>query len=134
MSPDVRAEGVEPSSPEGHRDLNPARLPIPPRSRPLSVARDDPEHSRFVVEEDGVVAELLYRVEPGTLIVAHTGVPESISGRGIGGRLMRAAVARAAAEDRAVVPWCPYARKWLREHPDEAATVTIDWASRPRPA
>jgi predicted GNAT family acetyltransferase len=85
-----------------------------------------------VVEEDGVVAELVYRMEPGILIVVHTGVPDAISGRGVGGELVRAAVLRAAVEQRTVVPWCPYARTWLREHPDEAGTVTIDWASRPR--
>jgi hypothetical protein len=28
----VRAEGLEPPSPEGHRLLRPARLPVPPRS------------------------------------------------------------------------------------------------------
>src|SRR2546430_2368597 len=28
----VRAEGLEPPSPCGHRDLNPARLPVSPRS------------------------------------------------------------------------------------------------------
>jgi hypothetical protein len=26
-----------------------------------------------------------------------------------------------------VVPVCPYARKWLTDHPDEAATAQIDW-------
>ena len=28
----MRAEGVEPTSPLGHKDLNLARLPVPPRS------------------------------------------------------------------------------------------------------
>ena len=30
-----------------------------------------------------------------------------------------------------VVPWCPYARRWLQEHPDEAAAVKIDWETHP---
>jgi hypothetical protein len=29
----VREEGLEPSRPLGHRNLNPARLPIPPLAR-----------------------------------------------------------------------------------------------------
>ena len=29
----VREEGLEPSHPFGHRNLNPARLPIPPLAR-----------------------------------------------------------------------------------------------------
>jgi hypothetical protein len=31
--PEVREEGLEPSRPFGHRNLNPARLPIPPLAR-----------------------------------------------------------------------------------------------------
>ncbi len=31
----VREEGLEPSHPEGHRHLKPARLPIPPLARVL---------------------------------------------------------------------------------------------------
>ena len=34
----VREEGLEPSHPFGHRNLNPARLPIPPLAR---VVKDD---------------------------------------------------------------------------------------------
>ena len=34
VSREMRARGVEPPRAEAHRDLNPARLPIPPRPRP----------------------------------------------------------------------------------------------------
>ncbi len=33
----MRAEGVEPSRPCGHRILSPARLPIPPRSQRANI-------------------------------------------------------------------------------------------------
>lgn len=69
--------------------------------------------------------------EPGRLILVHTGVPEILGGRGVGGQLVRAAVARADAEALTVVPWCPFVRRWLADHPDVAATVTINWASPP---
>jgi uncharacterized protein len=95
------------------------------------VVRDDIEHSRFVFEDQGAVAELVYEVEPGTLILVHTEVPESLGGRGIGGQLVRAAAARAEAEQLTIVPWCPYARRWLQEHPDVTAGVTIDWSRLP---
>jgi predicted GNAT family acetyltransferase len=93
--------------------------------------RDDPEHSRFVLEQDGNEAELVYIRHPGQLILAHTEVPDALGGRGIGGRLVRAAIERAAAEGLTVVPWCPFARRWLREHDDVAQTVTMDWKTPP---
>ena len=93
--------------------------------------RDDPERERFVFEDGGAVAKLEYRATPGILVLVHTEVPESMGGRGVGGRLVRAAVDRAAREGATLVPWCPFARRWLQEHPDEAATVTIDWTEPP---
>ena len=94
---------------------------------------DDTAGSRFVIREGGDQAELIYARQGDRLILVHTGVPEAWSGHGIGGRLVRAALARARADGLTVVPWCPYARHWLQEHPDEAATVTIDWDTPPLP-
>ena len=90
---------------------------------------DIPDQGRFVVELEGHTAELVYRAEPGRLILVHTGVPSELEGRGIGSMLVRASVARAAAQGLTVVPWCPFAREWLRAHPDVADGVTIDWTS-----
>jgi predicted GNAT family acetyltransferase len=93
--------------------------------------RDDVERHRFVVEQDGVVAELVYRTLPGRLVLVHTEVPDALAGRGIGGQLVTAATRRAVDEHRTVVPWCPFARAWLRDHPDVAATVDVDWSPPP---
>jgi predicted GNAT family acetyltransferase len=95
--------------------------------------RDDRDHERFVVVEDGVEARLDYRSAPGMLVLVHTEVPDALGGRGIGGRLVQAAVDRAESEQLTVVPWCPFARRWLRQHADEAARVTIDWTEPPGP-
>ena len=94
-------------------------------------ARDDPANERFVIESDGHVAQLMYHKDPGRLIIEHTEVPEALAGRGIGARLVQAAVACAASEQRTVVPWCPYARRWLSEHESVAGTVTIDGETGP---
>ena len=70
---------------------------------------DDPEHHRFVLRDNGAVAELVYRVEPERLVLVHTGVPEELGGRGIGGQLVRGAVGRVRPNRRAtVVPQCDF--------------------------
>jgi uncharacterized protein len=88
---------------------------------------DDDAGSRLVIGEGGVEAELLYVIEGDRMLLVHTEVPPAWSGRGIGGRLVRSALARARTESLTVVPWCPFARHWLQEHPEDAAGVTIDW-------
>ena len=86
---------------------------------------DDVANHRFVFAQDGAVAELVYRRNGNRLVLLHTEVPERLGGRGIGGQLVRAAIERAVAEGLTVVPSCPYARKWLDDHPDVAATVPL---------
>ena len=82
---------------------------------------------RFTIDVDGTEAELVYELQPGRLVLLHTEVPEALEGQGIGGRLVRAAAERAAAEGLTVVPRCPFARGWLERHPDVAATVDVEW-------
>lgn len=92
---------------------------------------DDVESHRFVLAQDGAHGELVYRSEGDRLVLLHTEVPDALSGRGIAGRLVRAVIDRAAASGETVVPWCPYARSWLRKHPDAAERIHIDWSDPP---
>ena len=86
----------------------------------------DPGRSRFEYRAGGSVAEMVYRRHGERMVLVHTGVPEALEGQGVGGQLVRAAVAYAASEGLTVVPACPFARAWLDRHPDVAALVPID--------
>ena len=104
-------------------------------STPISDAEvvDIPAEERFVVKGPDDEAELDYSLQGDKLLLVHTEVPQAWSGHGIGSRLVRAALRRAQAEGLTIVPWCPYARKWLKDHPDEAAGVPIDFKTPPPP-
>jgi predicted GNAT family acetyltransferase len=86
---------------------------------------DLPEENRLVVVEDGMEAELVYRKNGRRLLIRHTGVPDSLSGRGIGGQLVSTAIERARADGLTVVPVCPFARSWIERHPEEVGSVPI---------
>lgn len=88
---------------------------------------DNPAKSRFELSMDGQLAELAYRVNGKRLVLIHTEVPIQLEGHGIGGKLVTAAIERAARDGMTVVPLCPFARDWLEHHPDAASRVTIDW-------
>jgi predicted GNAT family acetyltransferase len=92
---------------------------------------DRPAEHRFVYEEqvDGhpALAELVYRVQGRVMIIVHTGVADELGGRGLGGRLVTAAIERAAAEGLTVRPDCPFARGWLSTHPEVASRVPVAW-------
>jgi predicted GNAT family acetyltransferase len=87
----------------------------------------DPEGDRFTVEAEGHLAEIVYHRNGQRLVLVHTGVPDELEGRGIGGALVRAAIDHARAEGLIVVPRCPFARAWLERHPDVAERIDVTW-------
>jgi uncharacterized protein len=89
---------------------------------------DNQDAFQFEARADGEVAVLTYRLRAGRLVLTHTRVPGSLEGRGIGGKLVLAALDRARQDGLTIVPLCPFARSWLERHPDAARDVTIDWA------
>jgi hypothetical protein len=96
---------------------------------PEPEVRDDASESRFEIDVEGHRGVLEYHRSGKRLVLIHTEVPHALEGRGIAGRLVRAAVERAQREDLTIVPRCPYARAWLERHPDIAGSVSIDWAT-----
>jgi predicted GNAT family acetyltransferase len=88
--------------------------------------RDDAENHRFVYETEEGTAQLVYRVRGNRLVLAHTEVPEAMGGRGIGGKLVEAAVERARSSGETIDPQCPYARAWIEKHPDAVDGVAVD--------
>ncbi len=88
---------------------------------------DNESASRFEVTVDGHLAELDYARSGGRLVLVRTLVPDELEGRGVGGALVRAAVESAAQRGLVVVPDCPFARAWLERHPDDAATVKVQY-------
>lgn len=88
---------------------------------------DNQAASRFEIADGGHLAELRYHHSGDRLALIHTEVPEELEGRGLGGRLVVAAIDRAAREGLTIVPYCPFARRWLERHSDVADRVTIDW-------
>lgn len=94
---------------------------------------DDTTQERFAVSMEGATAKLEYELDGGRLLLLHTEVPEEFRGQGVGGRLVEAALAKARAAQLTIVPWCPYARRWLKEHPERIGDVVVDFKTPPPP-
>jgi hypothetical protein len=86
---------------------------------------DNPEQHRFEIVLDEGTAVMEYRLAEGRMVITHTGVPDELEGQGLGSQLVRAGLERARSEDLAIEPRCPYARRWIQEHPDDVDGVEI---------
>jgi predicted GNAT family acetyltransferase len=85
---------------------------------------DAPERSRFEITVDGELAGfVLYRLGPGRITFVHTEIDEAYEGKGLGGKLARAALDTARARSLTVRPNCPFIKGWIAKHPDYADLV-----------
>lgn len=85
----------------------------------------DPTSGRFSTQLDGHEAELVYRHQDMRMLIDHTGVPEAISGRGVAGELVKAALDYARAQGLRVVPLCSYSATYIQRHPEYADLVDV---------
>lgn len=69
---------------------------------------------RFQWLEDGQLCVLDYELHDGVMIITHTGVPESVGGRGIAADLAKAALETARGEGWKVRPLCSYVDAYMR--------------------
>jgi uncharacterized protein len=79
--------------------------------------------NRFEILVDGAVVGVADYVDDGARrIFHHTRVDESMSGKGLAGRLVRHALDETRREGRRVVPVCSYVAAYVERH-DEYADV-----------
>ena len=73
----------------------------------------------FVWLENGErLAEMTYTVAGSRVIIDHTDVDDRLRGRGAGRQLVKAAVEWARAEQRKLMPLCPFAKSVFDKTPD----------------
>jgi len=80
--------------------------------------RNNAEHSRYELIEQGLTAFADYRVAGERLIIDHVETPVPLRGGGTAGRLMQAVVDDVRGRCLKVTPICSYAVAWLRRHPE----------------
>jgi uncharacterized protein len=83
----------------------------------IAIAHEQSAH-RFVAVVEGQECVLEYRLSGNTMTITHTGVPESLGGRGIAGDLTRFALDAARKLGWKIVPACSYAEAFFKKHPE----------------
>jgi uncharacterized protein len=80
---------------------------------------DSPEHSRYEITADGELAGFVTYLLDGSVIdFIHTQTDDRFRGHGIGGQLIQSTLDSARERHLAVLPTCPFMRRWIADHPD----------------
>jgi predicted GNAT family acetyltransferase len=92
---------------------------------------DVPERKRYEIAVDGGPAGFTeYLLSDGLITFVHTEVDPARRGQGLAGRLIGYALDDARGRGLGVVPFCPYVRKFVTDHPDYLALVPADERQR----
>ncbi|HUH88152.1 MAG TPA: GNAT family N-acetyltransferase [Pusillimonas sp.] len=73
---------------------------------------------RFEWTEEGFLSVLDYELRNQIMTITHTGVPESVGGRGIAADLTRSALDTARQRGWKVRPVCSYSAAYIKRHPE----------------
>ena len=85
----------------------------------MSEVKDNPAAGRFEMVSGGAVAFVEYeRPGDGRIAPLHTEVPEALSGRGVGSKLVRGVLDALRAEGAKVVPRCGFVAAYVGRHPE----------------
>ena len=79
---------------------------------------DNKAEQEFELTVDGYRAVAAYQLEGDTIVFTHTEVPPAIEGRGVGSKLIGAALDSARDRGLKVVPQCPFVRAYMDKHPE----------------
>jgi uncharacterized protein len=80
---------------------------------------EDGNGSFYVAVDGKIVAEMEYTMPaPDKMIIAHTEVDDSLSGKGVGLQLLYALVEYARTEQIKVIPLCPFAKVIFNKKPE----------------
>jgi predicted GNAT family acetyltransferase len=84
----------------------------------VNTVRDNRAEQEFELDVDGHRAVAAYQLEGDTIVFTHTVVPPEVEGRGVGTRLIRAALDIARDRGLKVVPQCRFVRAYIERHPE----------------
>ena len=91
----------------------------------VAVTHNEAAH-RYEATVNGLRSLLTYRRSPDRIVLLHTEVPAPIEGHGIAAKLTRTALDWARDNHLRVVPLCPYASNFFRQHPEYHDLLSAD--------
>ena len=86
----------------------------------MSDVVDNRNEHRFELNVDGHIAAAYYKRAGNVITFNHTEVPAELGGKGIGSKLVKAALDQVRADGLKVVAQRPFVKGWIDKHPDYA--------------
>ncbi len=79
---------------------------------------DNKENKRYEFRLEGGIPFIDYILTRNKIYLTHTEVPAELEGKGIGSKLIRAALEDIDRRDLTLIPLCPFVAGYLKKHPE----------------
>ncbi len=113
----------EPGSSEG----TPTSAPSDAGAKAAPVVTDAPERHRFEIHVGGELAGFtVYRLQRDRFAFTHTEIDPRFSGGGLASILVRGALDEMRRREIAVLPYCPFVRRYISRHLEYLDLVPAD--------
>ena len=88
--------------------------------------KDNPATSRFEMRSGDSTAFVEYRRSGDRIALLHTEVPEALSGKGVGSKLVSGTLDALRAEGLKVVPRCEFLAAHVGRHPENRDLLAVE--------
>ena len=89
----------------------------------MLMVRDSQAMGRFEMASGNAIAFVEYRRSGDQIVLTHTEVPETMSGQGVGSKLIGGVLDAIRAEGVTVVPECEFVASFIQRHPGYQSLV-----------
>jgi predicted GNAT family acetyltransferase len=94
---------------------------------PTATVRDNEAGRRFEIHlGEGLAGFATYEPRPGALAILHAEIDPAFEGQGLGSVLVRGALDDARKRGLAVLPYCPFVKRWIQLHPEYVDLVPAE--------
>jgi uncharacterized protein len=88
---------------------------------------DNPDQAQYEIRVDGEIAGFVqYHLRDGVIAFLHAETDSRFRGHGVAGHLIQSSLESARERHLAVLPYCPFVRRWMSEHPEYTDLVPED--------
>ena len=87
---------------------------------------DNKSQEQFEMVTDGILSRIEYKIMGNKIFLTHTEVPHELEGKGVGSKIVKAALAEVESRGLKLIPLCPFVASYIKRHPEWERILAAD--------
>jgi predicted GNAT family acetyltransferase len=87
---------------------------------------DNKSQEQFEMVTDGFLSRIEYKIMGNKIFLTHTEVPHELEGKGVGSKIVKAALEEVESRGLKLIPLCPFVASYIKRHPEWERLLASD--------